>query len=135
MNPKTEFKTTMKAELIGTLDELSAWIGFVKETLIFHASKKFLIMVQMDLSILMSKIYCEDSSLDINCNVLDNSISEINKTTTEFKFFNEHNQINICRTVCRRAERLMIKYTGKEHEYLNKLSKYLFLLQAKYNEQ
>lgn len=135
-----------RIEAYGTLDELIAWIGMLRSCEQSCVPREELIEIQ---SVLMScctviathpsakvpeGIYIEDTGR------LESSIDRMESNLPKLQSFilpggnNPAATANITRTVCRRAERAILRLNETEHtdpdvvKYLNRLSDYLFVL-------
>lgn len=140
-----------RIESYGTVDELSAWIGLIRDQKI---DKKFvgdLIEVQDRLFIIESMLARDTSTSklhlpeisDPDIQFLEDRIDNITKELPTLKSFllSGGNTIvsycHIARTICRRAERLVIQLNEEYNvsplvlAYLNRLSDYLFVLSRK----
>ncbi len=137
-----------RIEAYGTVDELNAWIGLVRDQQIDKHSKKVLLEIQDRLFIIESLLAAEPDAKAVNLPLLkeedvlfmEKEIDKMNSQLPELTNFilpGGHTTVSYChlaRTVCRRAERLVIKLDA-EHSvepsviiYLNRLSDYLFIL-------
>lgn len=140
-------KYHIKIECYGTVDELSSWIGLIRDQDITNNHKDILIEIQDRLftieSILASdgsKEYALPEILNKDIDLLENEIDLMTKTLPQLKSFllSGGNTIvsycHIARTICRRAERLILKLNEEIKvspivlAYLNRLSDYLFVL-------
>jgi len=144
-------KYDLRIESYGTVDELSAWIGLIRDQDIDKEIVENLIEIQDRLFTIESLLACdtvpsklkipEISNLDIK--FLENQIDSFTKELPELKSFllSGGNTVvsycHIARTICRRSERLVIQL-NEEHSvspfvlaYLNRLSDYLFVLSRK----
>jgi len=140
-------KCNDQIECYGTIDELNAFIGNIYDQNINVHQNKVLKKIQNQLFNLGS-IVAYDNSKKIslpnfnvkNITLLENEIDlidqEIPKLTT-FVLPSGHNiasKCHIARTICRRAERNIVKISKDRDEYLtyikylNRLSDYLFVL-------
>ena len=136
-----------RIEAYGTLDELNAFIGLIKDHDIGKIRKDTLLKVQKDIFIIESMISLEKksdkdipfiSSADID--FLEKEIDLMNADLPELKSFILPGGLplvsfcHIARTVCRRAERLIVRLSADENiepeiiQYVNRLSDYLFVL-------
>jgi len=141
-----------RIEAYGTLDELNSFIGLVRDQAIDEETKMLLIEIQ-------DRVFTAESILALDpaheplrklpeireedILKLENAIDVMNETLppiTNFILPGGHPVVSYChiaRTVCRRAERLVIKLSqhSKVNElvikYLNRLSDYLFVLSRK----
>jgi cob(I)alamin adenosyltransferase len=135
-----------RIEAYGTLDELIAWIGMLRSCEQSCVPREELIEIQ---AVLMScctviathpsarvpeGIYIEDTTR------LESSIDRMEAGLPKLQSFilpggnNPAATANIARTVCRRAERAILRLSEAEYtdpdvvRYLNRLSDYLFVL-------
>lgn len=147
-------KASARVESYGTIDELNAFIGLAMAEISEPAVLKQLQKIQFDLFTLGSEAATPtDKMLLANGKSrLDLMISETEITELEhwmdayeeqlepLKFFilpsggKAAASLQVCRTVCRRAERAMVFLNETEEvraeliKYLNRLSDYLFVL-------
>lgn len=141
-----------RIEAYGTLDELNSFIGLVRDQAIDAQTKMLLIEIQ-DRIFTAESILALDPAheplrklpeiLEEDILKLENAIDVMNETLPPIANFilpGGHPVVSYChiaRTVCRRAERLVIKLSqySKVNElvikYLNRLSDYLFVLSRK----
>ena len=137
-----------RIEAYGTLDELNAWIGLVRDQEIDKQSKKILLEIQEKLFIIESHLAKDPGGSavklpqlqDEDVLLLEKEIDKMNAQLPELTNFilpGGHPTVSYChlaRTVCRRAERLVIKMDVNHVVepltivYLNRLSDYLFVL-------
>jgi len=137
-----------RIEAYGTLDELNAWIGLVRDQEIDRHSEQILLEIQNKLFTIESHLAKDPDGVAVNLPLLqkedvlllEKEIDEMNNQLpklTNFILPGGHTTISYChlaRTVCRRAERLVIKLDTKSTVepiniiYLNRLSDYLFVL-------
>ena len=144
-------KDSLVIEAIGTLDELSSWLGLVIADLEsnFAAQKKVLEQVQQDLYQL-SAVIAQAPRIKFKKPALNRleKQSELLQSSMGDKWHNKFlhpggtrlaAQLDIIRTVCRRCERLVFKYAQQETvpalvlQYLNRLSDYLYVLRCYIN--
>lgn len=140
-----------RIEAYGTIDELIAFIGLLRDQNIDKYTGDILFKIQNKLmicaAILASDI--KDNSIKIpklvekDVSFLENEIDTIELMLTPLHSFiipGGHPTVSIChiiRTICRRAERYAIKLSKKETVpdilliYLNRLSDYFFVLSRK----
>ncbi len=140
-----------RIEAYGTLDELNSFIGIVRDMNIGKHHKETLLTIQ-------HKIFAAESHLasdkpenteklpkvtEKDIIFLEKEIDDMNEHLPELRSFilpGGHvivSYCHVCRTICRRAERLTIKLS--EHypiderilKYLNRLSDYFFVLARK----
>ena len=143
-------KDHIRIECYGTVDELCSWIGLVGDQDIEEEHKKVLIEIQDRLFTIESLLASEPDNdfklpeiLESDVKFLEKEIDKINSKLPPLKSFllpGGHEIISQChlaRTVCRRAERLVIQLSRKYPVqeliivYLNRLSDYLFMLSRK----
>ncbi|RLD47823.1 MAG: cob(I)yrinic acid a,c-diamide adenosyltransferase [Bacteroidetes bacterium] len=143
-------KSDIRINAYGTIDELNSFIGFLNTLELSERHKIFLKEIQNKLFNLGSLLAVrkavsfkipeikEDDIL-----LLENEIDNLNKDIPSLKEFIIPGgdivsaQCHICRSVCRRAERLVVEIGEKESvnnsvvKFLNRLSDYLFVLARK----
>ncbi len=141
-------KSDMRIEAYGTLDELNSYLGLIRDFSIDLEQKSTLAGIQSHIFIAES-IYAADSEAALinlpklnekDIELLENEIDRMNEHLPELKNFilpGGHPVVSYChiaRTVCRRAERLIVKLEINEPQhdlvlkYINRLSDYLFVL-------
>lgn len=143
-------KDHIRIECYGTVDELCSWIGLVGDQDIEEEHKSVLIEIQDRLFTIESLLASEPDNdfklpeiQKIDVEFLEKEIDRMNSDLPSLKSFllpggNEIvSQCHLARTVCRRAERLVIQLS-REYPvqeliiiYLNRLSDYLFMLSRK----
>lgn len=141
-------KSNIRIESYGSVDELIAFIGLLKNYLKEKSIKEFLLLTQNNLitiASILSMDYSENKSKIIifNNEEIKKLELEIDKIETllpkltEFVIPGENklsSHCHICRTVCRRAERNIVKLSEEENvnndilAYINRLSDYFFVL-------
>ena len=144
-------KSHDRVEAYGTMDELNSFIGLIHDQEIDSHLKSMLAIIQEKLFIAESHVAASpgtDTSYlpkinEDDIRLLENEIDEMNKTLPDLKNFllpGGHTFVSYChiaRTVCRRAERCVIRLTRQDHtediiiKFLNRLSDYLFVLSRK----
>lgn len=151
-------KSHVRIESYGTVDELNSHIGLLRDQEIDSHYKDLLTIVQNNLFTVGSILATEPekatlksgkqrlniskiSSKDIT--LLENEMDDMNSTLPEMTNFilpGGHQTVSFChiaRSVCRRAERLVVALNEIEPihpetlTYLNRLSDYLFVLARK----
>jgi cob(I)alamin adenosyltransferase len=143
-------KSHIRINAYGTVDELNAFIGLLKDQLSDIHSRGLLREIQDRLFTIGSSLAC-DPGKEIAMKIpdfrasdillLENEIDSMNKKLPEMKSFilpGGHVAVStahICRTICRRAERIVVELDILEPldqpliiKYLNRLSDYLFVL-------
>jgi cob(I)alamin adenosyltransferase len=148
-------KSHIRVEAYGTVDELNSYLGLLKDLIDTPPYKAVLKAIQDRLftigAVLASDPKKSMMTPDIkpeDIQVLENEIDAMEVTLPALKNFilpGGHTTVSFCniaRTVCRRAERLVIALDGVEKkkghpidplsiQYLNRLSDYLFVLGRK----
>ena len=138
-------KDSIRVEAYGTVDELSAVLGFLQAETEGNDCSAMLAEVQNNLFAIaatLSDTACPEAAIDTEAvKALERAIDSLEETLPPLKGFALPSPVgaslwaNLCRTVCRRAER-RITTLHKEQPvqesimiYINRLSDYLFLLQ------
>ena len=137
-----------RIEAYGTLDELNSYIGLIRDQDIDSHFKDILLNIQNKLFVAESHLATDKEEnikklpqLDSQAiTLLETEIDKMNEKIPPLKSFilpGGHTVVSYChiaRTICRRAERLVIKL-GHQYKidpiiikYLNRLSDYLFVL-------
>lgn len=144
-------KADLRIETYGTVDELNAYVGLVRDQLVNENRKPILVEIQDRLFTIGSILATEPgntkvkvpSLLQDDIAVLEKEIDFMDAQLPAMKSFvlpGGHQSVSFChvaRTVCRRAERLVIALDATEKtdalviQYLNRLSDYLFMLSRK----
>ena len=140
-----------KIEAYGTVDELVSYIGLIRDQEISNHYKNILINIQQVLFTAEAHL-ASDSEKNIanlpqleenEVDILEQEIDSMNEELPELRSFilpGGHQTVSYChiaRTICRRAERLVIKLAENYPvdilviKYLNRLSDYLFVLARK----
>lgn len=141
-------KSDLRIDAYGTIDELNAFVGLLRDQSVNANRKEILIEIQDRLFTIGSMLATEPGNTKVKIPVLsekdvallENEIDAMDAKLPPMKFFvlpGGHESISVghvARTVCRRAERLVIAlHENSEVEptvikYLNRLSDYLFVL-------
>jgi cob(I)alamin adenosyltransferase len=141
-------KAHIRIEAYGSVDELNAHIGLLADMGSESVWKLILNDIQHELFVLGSQLANDAEEMkkhlpSLNQEIvgtLENEIDKYTKILPELKHFIlpggmlAVSQAHICRTVCRRAEREVIKLSETESVdlqiivFLNRLSDYLFVL-------
>ncbi|KUK79148.1 MAG: Cob(I)yrinic acid a,c-diamide adenosyltransferase [Microgenomates bacterium 39_7] len=152
-------KSDLIFDVIGDLDELSSWIGWLisalEERNEYLQYRVFLNEIQRIIYLISAEIVCarkegdstllQDDSLQAiekNCLQLEKEV----KDSIHSKFVHPGGcvlsaQVDITRSVCRRAERSLVRLAQKSEVRLlllsvcNRLSDYLYLLRCFINQQ
>jgi cob(I)alamin adenosyltransferase len=144
-------KHSLRVEAIGSIDELIAWIGLLRDHKENANRKNILIYIQSQLMACANALAAdyENSNVKVilpeqNClSVLENEIDKMEATLPplrDFILLGGKKLISYChiiRCVCRRAERAVVRLNETEKtptiiiKFLNRLSDYLFVLSRK----
>jgi len=144
-------KADLRIETYGTIDELNSYIGLVRDQPVNQNRKKILVEVQDRLFTIGSILATEPGNTKVkvpslssdDVTLLEKEIDTMDSSLPPMKSFvlpGGHQSVSFChvaRTVCRRAERLLIALDAQEKvdalvvQYLNRLSDYLFMLSRK----
>ncbi len=147
-------KYDIRIEAYGTVDELNAYIGLLRDLEIDTHSKEILLEIQDRLFTMESSLARDGKSMahtlptlhQEDVELLEKEMDNMNKDLpdlTSFVLPGGHPTVSYChiaRTVCRRAERLTIRMNeqfpteGLNIRYLNRLSDYLFVLARKFSK-
>jgi cob(I)alamin adenosyltransferase len=148
---KRVLKSHERVEAYGTLDELNSFIGLLKDQQTDEHYRSILGIVQEKVFIAEAWIAADPQQhhnalpvlVDDDITLLEQEIDEMNKSLPELRHFlipGGHPVVSAChiaRTVCRRAERTVIRLADKSEmdqiitRYLNRLSDYFFVLARK----
>jgi cob(I)alamin adenosyltransferase len=141
-------KSSHRIDAYGTVDELNSHVGLVRDLYPEAHAKEILLGIQNQLFNIGSHLasHPEKSRMKLpeiteeQITLLENEMDSMNETLpalTHFVLPGGHpttSQCHIARTVCRRAERLIVKLAEEEQvepiviKYINRLSDYLFVL-------
>lgn len=141
-------KGELRIEAYGTVDELNAYTGMLRDQEVNSGRKDILIDIQDRLFTIGSILATEPGNQkvkipalsDQDITRLENEIDSMDSELSPMKSFvlpGGHPSVSfghITRTVCRRAERLVIRLHEQESvnelviKYLNRLSDYFFVL-------
>ena len=141
-------KNHIKLDCYGTIDELNSFIGNIHDENISPKHKKSLITIQNQLFNLGSLVAYDGKKNNLSLpDIKESDIDMIEVTIDEMEAslpmlknfilpsgFSAVSKCHIARTVCRRAERNLVKLEEIENinpihiKYLNRLSDYLFVL-------
>lgn len=144
-------KHHLKIEAYGTADELNAFIGLLRDQDISSYYKRILLDIQERVFIAESLLASDEGSEEFqlphlneeDISILEREIDSMNHylpTLSNFILPGGHPAISyahVCRVVCRRAERIIIKLQEESHvddiiiRYFNRLSDYFFVLARK----
>ncbi|GAB3957102.1 cob(I)yrinic acid a,c-diamide adenosyltransferase [Spirosoma harenae] len=142
-------KADLRIDAYGTIDELNSWLGLVRDQPVNESRKNLLKEIQDRLFTIGSELATDPEKalrrsmptiLADDVSLLEQAMDEMDTELPELRAFilpGGHQAVSFChlaRTVCRRAERLVIELNDKSPvdslvlQYLNRLSDYLFVL-------
>ena len=143
-------KYHLRIEAYGTVDELNAHLGLVRDSLVDEATRDFLKEIQDRLFTIGANLASDPDKamstpdlLDTDIEALEQQMDQMDEHLPPLKNFilpGGHPSVSYChiaRTVCRRAERQVVALAANEPveeillRYLNRLSDYLFVLSRK----
>ncbi|QEC52756.1 cob(I)alamin adenosyltransferase [Anseongella ginsenosidimutans] len=144
-------KSHLRIDSYGTVDELNAYIGLIRDQAIAAHYKAVLKNIQESLFTIGSNLAADPEHTkmrlpEVNAKgiaELEIEIDRMQEELPELKHFilpGGHSIVSFChvaRCVCRRAERLIVRLSGEEKineliiSYMNRLSDYLFVLGRK----
>jgi len=144
-------KNHIRLDAYGTVDELIANIGLLRDQHLSNEQKNFLVQIQDELMIVASHFASGNEQVlnkmpvinEWDIIILEKEIDLMDESLEPLKSFilpGGHPAVSIChicRTVCRRAEREAYKLSCEYYvdeltlKYLNRLSDYLFVLSRK----
>jgi cob(I)alamin adenosyltransferase len=146
-NGKRVSKAALRIEAYGTIDELNSFIGFLHAQIEIENSKNQLIQIQTHLFEIGSWLANDTNDAsklpvlsDEEILFLENSIDKMELELEPLKNFIlpggniQVSSAHICRTVCRRSERFVVRLQNEEQIpdhvviFLNRLSDYFFVL-------
>lgn len=140
-----------RIEAYGTVDELKSWVGLLHDKISDNRQKEILIEIQ-DRLFTAESLLAQDGSestrllpelKEADIEYIEKEIDFMNETLPPIKSFvlpGGHELISythITRTVCRRAERIIIKLNETHPvnpliiKYINRISDYFFVLARK----
>ena len=148
-------KSNIRLDAYGTVDELNSFIGLLGDMEVNLERKSVLKEIQDRLFTLGSALAADPDKpklkkpdlLGTDIELLEKEIDQMQEVLPEMKYFilpGGHRDVSMChvaRTVCRRAERLVVTMseTEKVEEiiimYINRLSDYLFVLSRKMTQE
>jgi cob(I)alamin adenosyltransferase len=145
---KRVLKSHLRIDTYGTIDELNSWIGLLRDQPVNEKRLNLLVEIQDRLFTIGALLATEPGNtrvktpplLEQDVTALEHAIDQMQEQLTPMRAFvlpGGHQAVSFChiaRTVCRRAERLVIALHATEPvealiiKYLNRLSDYLFVL-------
>ncbi|QIP15494.1 cob(I)yrinic acid a,c-diamide adenosyltransferase [Spirosoma aureum] len=145
-------KADLRIDAYGTVDELNSWIGLVRDQPVNISQKDLLKEIQDRLFTVGAELATDPEKavkrampaiIADDVAVLEQAMDLMDAELPELRAFvlpGGHESVSFChlaRTVCRRAERLVIALNDESPvddlvlQYLNRLSDYLFVLSRK----
>jgi cob(I)alamin adenosyltransferase len=145
-------KADLRIDAYGTVDELNSWVGLVRDQSVNSGRKALLKEIQDSLFTIGAELATDPVKRPKQAlpaiqpgdvTLLEASMDDMDAELPELRAFvlpGGHESVSYChlaRTVCRRAERLVISLSGSSMvdplviQYLNRLSDYLFVLSRK----
>jgi cob(I)alamin adenosyltransferase len=142
-------KADLRIDTYGTVDELNAWVGLVRDQPVNAGRRNLLKEIQDRLFTIGSELATDPEKTikralpaikSDDVFVLEQEMDTMDAALPELQAFvlpGGHQSVSFChlaRTVCRRAERLVISLNNQSPvdelviQYLNRLSDYLFVL-------
>lgn len=141
-------KADLRIDTYGTVDELNSWVGVLRDQSVNQSRKEILVEIQDRLFTIGSILATEPENTKVkipslaenDIELLENKMDEMDAILPPMRFFvlpGGHTSVSfghVARTVCRRAERLVIALSQSEKvdplviKYMNRLSDYLFML-------
>lgn len=141
-------KADLRIDTYGTVDELNSWIGVLRDQSVNQSRKEILVEIQDRLFTIGSILATEPENTKVkipslaesDIELLENKMDAMDAVLPPMRFFvlpggNASVSFgHVARTVCRRAERLIIALSETEKvdplviKYMNRLSDYLFVL-------
>ena len=148
-------KASLRIDTYGTIDELNSWIGLLRDQAVNELHRDFLKEIQDRLFTIGSELASEIDQKkkkipDLHESDIELLEKEMDKMDLEIPPLRAFvlpggNQVvsftHLARTVCRRAERLVIALSETAEvnsliiRYLNRLSDYLFVLSRKITQE
>lgn len=145
---KRVLKSDLRIDTYGTIDELNSWMGVLRDQPVNQNRNAVLIEIQDRLFTIGSILATEPGNTKVkipalaetDIQFLEKEIDGMDAALPPMKFFvlpGGHPAVSfghVTRTVCRRAERLVIALNQTDSinelviKYLNRLSDYLFML-------
>jgi cob(I)alamin adenosyltransferase len=149
-------KGNLKIESYGTVDELNSWIGVLRDLPANESRKDIFKEIQDRLFTIGADLASESEIVkqkkvpdlfDTDVELLEKAMDEMNEEIPPLRAFVlpggniAVSYAHVARTVCRRAERHIIRLTEVEEvnelviRYLNRLSDYLFVVSRKITQE
>lgn len=139
-------KDDLRLDTYGTADELSSFIGLLIAETYDSADKAFLIGIQKDLFVIGAALATPKLvACEVNTQRIEAEIDNIQQQLPPLHSFILPGGCrcaalaHVCRTICRRLERLLVRLSKSAEidsnivSYINRLSDYFFVLARKFN--
>ncbi len=140
-------KSHLRVDAYGTVDELNSFIGLLHDSLEQESIRQLLTQVQHRLFSIGANLASDPKNnpgnADLEANdlkILEDAMDQMDSQLPELKNFilpggyPTVSLCHVCRTVCRRAERLIVALHQEDPvdalvlQYMNRLSDYFFML-------
>jgi cob(I)alamin adenosyltransferase len=148
---KPVLKCHLRIECYGTIDELNSFVGLLRDQEMAPHYQHILLKIQNHLFIAESLVAADEGSEQVQLPalsendifMLESEIDTMNESLPPLSNFilpGGHQAVSlahVCRTVCRRAERILVQLAQESPvdeiliRYLNRLSDYFFVLARK----
>jgi cob(I)alamin adenosyltransferase len=149
-------KGDLKIESYGTVDELNSWVGVLRDLPVNESRKDIFKEIQDRLFTIGADLASESDIVrqkkvpdlfETDVELLEKAMDEMNEEIPPLRAFVlpggdlAVSYAHVARTVCRRAERNIIRLTEVEEvnelviRYLNRLSDYLFVVSRKITQE
>jgi cob(I)alamin adenosyltransferase len=148
-------KQSLRVEAYGSVDELIAWIGLLRDSKENNHRKELLVYIQDQLMRCAAGLASDEQNIssklilpEENClSVLEKEIDTMEATLPPIRNFVLPggcilvSHCHIARCVCRRAERAVLRLNESEespviiNKFLNRLSDFLFVLSRKITQE
>lgn len=144
------YKSNIRIESYGTVDELNSYIGLCSDCLQDEATKKTLKEIQDRLFTIGSSLACDPEKEPLmkmpdlkesDVTLIEQEIDRMNEVLPPMKFFilpgghTSISHLHVARCICRRAERICVAMQQEDLfidplviKYINRLSDYLFVV-------
>ncbi len=150
---KRVLKSDLQIEAYGSVDELSSYLGLIMAKINNATDRKLLTEIQTDLYYIMAVLAGSDTDISRLRDKVKKIEHKIDKIAAKLPKLNRFILpqgsetavfFHVARTVCRRAEREVVRYFEEMKienwkleitQYLNRLSDLLFMLGRLYNKE
>nr|WP_293842748.1 cob(I)yrinic acid a,c-diamide adenosyltransferase [uncultured Arsenicibacter sp.] len=149
-------KADLRIDAYGTVDELNSWIGLLRDQPVNESRKELLKEIQDRLFTVGASLATDPEKavkkaipdiIQDDITLLEQAMDDMDASLPPLRAFvlpGGHASVSYChlaRTVCRRAERLVIHLSEQSPvdelviQYMNRLSDYLFVLSRKMTQE